>query len=158
MKLDAQSALALHKVNLELCFRLCDMFRHHGLRWSEARNHTLDVCATELEDVTTRMLEADDWNTLGFVASDLGWKALQHQNLFLQHFAQIAVASQADLMRQAQDAIATWQKDCAGALKESADMMTFSAVLQQLLGSAPQWLPAQPPVQARKPARRRDGG
>lgn len=165
MKPDARSALTLHKVNLELCFRLCDMFRHHGLRWSEARNHMLDVCASELEEVSSRMLDNDDWMATGFVSGDLGWKTLQHQSLFLHHFARIAVASHADLLCQAQDAIAAWQKACVGALEARADMPGFRAALQELFDMTRQcWaLPAPtepPPLPAagRKAARPRAGG
>ena len=68
-----RNALALFKASLELQFRLCDLMRRNTLRWNEAQNRMIDGCASEFEASATRLLDAPDWQQVGFVAADLGW-------------------------------------------------------------------------------------
>jgi hypothetical protein len=150
MRLDPQSSLALYKVNLQFYFRLCDLLRENGLRWAAAGRDTFEACATDFEHAATRTLDAGDWKAVGFVAGDLYWKALQQQTQALQRFAETVVANQTGFATALQDAVASWQKEAAAALQESAGAMPISAMLQS-------WLepPAPAPTPAPAPAGRR---
>ncbi|MHB1372345.1 MAG: hypothetical protein ACYC5W_11985 [Thauera sp.] len=151
MTLDPRSTLALFKANLELQFRLCDLLRRNALRWSEAQNRMLDSCASELESVATRMLDAPDWQQLGFVASDLGWKAMQQQNCASLRMAELSIANQSALMQDIQSAYAKWQASCAAALRESAGAMPVSAALEESMQAAMALLAAPGGVRSGKP-------
>lgn len=133
MYLDPQSSLALYKVNLKFYFRLCDLMRENMLRWSEAGNHSLDTCAAELETAATRLLDAGDWRAMGFVASDLFWKALQLQTGAMQHMTETVLGSQSSFASSLQAAISIWQKESAEALKETAGAMPISTALHDYL-------------------------
>lgn len=172
MNLDPQSLLALHKVNLQLHFRLCELMRNNGLRWAGALRDSLEACNTELEHATTRVLDAGDWKTVGFVASDAYWSALQQQTRALQRFAETVVTNQTGLSAALQEAITTWQKEAALALREGAGAMPVSGLLKALIEpvagtaaqpaaarAAPVAAPARPKAAARggKPAAPRVG-
>lgn len=133
MYLDAQSSLTLYKVNLQFYFRVCDLLRENSLRWGEAGNRTLDTCAAELESAATRMLDASDWKSLGFVAGDLYWKALQLQIGSVQHLAETTLGNLTTLAAALQEAISAWQRDSGAALKESTGAMPISTTLQDYL-------------------------
>lgn len=133
MYLDPQTSLALYKVNLKFYFRLCDLARENLLRWSEAGNRSLDTTAAELETGATRMLDAADWRTMGFVASDLFWRSLQLQANAMQHMAETVLSSQGATASAVQEAISAWQKDSAAALKETAGAMPISTSMQDYL-------------------------
>lgn len=156
MYLDAQSSLTQYKVNLQFYFRLCDLLRENGLRWSEAGNRAVDACAAELESASTRMLDARDWNSLGFVASDLGWKALQLQCGAVQQLAETTLNNQSAFSAAVQEAVSSWQKDSAAALKESTGAMPISTTLQDYLQDYLHLLTPQAPGSAsRKSSTRR---
>lgn len=133
MYLDAKSALTLYKVNLQFHFRLCDLLRENALRWSEAGNRAADNYAAELETAATRMLDASDWSTLGFVASDLYWKALQLQTRAVQQLAETTLGNQTALSSATQEAVSAWQKEAAATLKETTGAMPISTTLQDYL-------------------------
>ena len=133
MYLDAQSSLKLYKINLQFCFRLCDLLRESGVHWSEAGNRAVDGCAAELESATTRMLDAGDWNALGFVAGDLFWKALQLQTGAVQQLAETVLGNQTAVASGVQAAVSEWQRESAAALKESTGAMPISTSLQDYM-------------------------
>ena len=133
MYLDAKSSLTLYKVNLQFCFRVCDLMRENALRWGEAGSRSLDSCATELESAATRMLDAEDWNTLGIVSNDLLWKAVEMQTKAVQHLAETTLANQTAFNSAAQEAMSSWQQASSAALKESAGAMPISTTLQDYL-------------------------
>lgn len=149
MKSQAQDGLALFKASLELQFRLCDLMRRNTLRWNEAVNRMIDGCASEFEADATRMLEAPNWQQLGFATTDLGWKALQHRNCALLKLAETAVANQSALQHEMQQAWSRWQQDCAHALREAHGAMPLSTALETLIGTV-----ATPPRLAGPGARR----
>ena len=131
-----RNALALFKANLELQFRLCDLMRRNTLRWNEAQNRMIDGCASEFEASATRLLDAPDWQQVGFVAADLGWKSLQQRNCALLKMAEAVVANQSALQQDMQQAWAQWQHDCTRALKEASGTMPLSATFEELLATA----------------------
>lgn len=133
MYIDAQSTLALYKVNLEFYFHLCDLLRDNTLRWSEAGNRAVDSCTAELETAATRMLDANDWGNLAFVSSDLYWKALQLQTRSVQQLAETTLGNHNAFSAAVQKAVSTWQKDAAGALRETTGAMPISTTLQDYL-------------------------
>lgn len=134
--LDPRHALALFKASLELQFRLCDLMRRNALRWNEAQNRMIDGCASKFEAAAASLLDAPDWRQVGFVATDLGWKALQQRNCALLEMATAVVANQSALQQDLQQAWAQWQHDCTRALKEASGAMPLSTTLENLLATA----------------------
>lgn len=155
MYLDAQSALTLYKVNLQFSFRLCDLLRENALRWNEAGSRAIDACASELENATTRMLDASDWSSLAFVSSDLYWKALQLQTRAAQQLAETTLANHNALSAATQETVSAWQKQAAGALKETTGAMPISTTLQDYLQDYLHLLAPQAGRAQRKTARGR---
>ncbi|WP_068804130.1 hypothetical protein [Thauera phenolivorans] len=168
MNLDPQSLLALHKVNLQFHFRVSELMRDNGLQWAGALRDSLEACNAEIELATTRVLDAGDWKAVGFVAGDAYWSALQHQTRALQRFAETVVATQTGFATALQEAITTWQKEAALALRKGAGAMPLSGLLEALIepvtdaaaqpaaaGAAPAAVartPAPAPARRRKPA------
>lgn len=153
MYLDAQSALTLYKVNLQFTFRLCDLLRENALRWSEAGNHVVDASAAELESAATRMLDAGDWGSLAFISSDLYWKALQLQSQAVQQLAETTLTNQSTFSSASQEAVSSWQKQAAAALKETTGAMPISTTLQDYLQDYLNLLNPQAAGSRRKPPR-----
>lgn len=133
MYLDSQSSLALHKVNLQFFFRICDLARKNALRWSEASNRSLDAGAAEWERAATSMLDAADWSSLAVVSGDLYWKALQLQVQNVQKMAETGLTNQAAFGSALQEAVSNWQQASTAKLKERRGSMPFSATLQDCL-------------------------
>jgi hypothetical protein len=84
----------------------------------------------------SRLLDAPDWQQVGFVAADLGWKSLQQRNCALLKMAEAVVANQSALQQDMQQAWAQWQHDCTRALKEASGAMPLSTTLENLLATA----------------------
>ena len=137
---DPRNALALFKANLELQFRLCDLMRRNTLRWNEAQNRMIDGCASKFEAAAS-LLDAPDWRQVGFIATDLGWKALQQRNCALLEMATAVVANQSALQQDLQQAWAQWQHDCTRALGEASGAMPLGTTFEHLLATV-----ARPPM------------
>lgn len=155
MYLDPQSTLTLFKVNLQLYFRLCDLTRENTLRWSEAGNRALNTCTAELENAATRMLDASDWNSLNGIAGDLYWKALQLQTNVVQQVAETTLGNQSAFGTASQEAVSTWQKEAAAALKETTGAMPISTTLQDYFQDYLHLLTPTQPAGSRKASTRK---
>ena len=79
---------------------------------------------------------APDWQQVGFVAADLGWKSLQQRNCALLKMAEAVVANQSALQQDMQQAWAQWQHDCTRALREASGAMPLSTTFETLLAPA----------------------
>lgn len=155
MYLDPQSTLTLFKVNLQLYFRLCDLARENALRWSEVGNRALNTCTEKLENTATRMLDANDWNSLNGITGDLYWKALQLQTNVLQQVAETTLGNQSSFSSASQKAISTWQKDASAALKETTGAMPISTTLQDYFQGYLHLLTPLDPASSRKTSARK---
>ncbi|NMG14622.1 hypothetical protein [Aromatoleum bremense] len=133
MHFDTRASLALHKTNLGLYLRLCTLLRENSLRWINASTHSIDTCSAEFETVIGRMLAADNWTAMLLAAGEMPWKTAQHQVDAVQHLAETMLGSQAAFMSATQEALSTWQRDAAVALRETTGAMPLSTTLRSLI-------------------------
>lgn len=145
MHFDTRASLALYKTNLELYLRLCALLRENSLRWIDASTHSIGTCSAEFETVIGRMLAADDWTTVTLAAGETPWKAAQHQVNAVQHLAETMIGSQSAFAAAAQEALSTWQREAAAALREATGAMPLSTTLRDLIED---YLPSVAPPQA----------
>jgi len=152
MHFDTRASLALYKTNLELYLRLCALLRENSLRWVDASTHSIDTCSAEFETVIARMLAAGDWTAMMLAAGEMPWKAAQHQVNAVQHLAETMIGSQSAFVTAVQEALSTWQRDAAAALRETTGAMPLSTTLRDLIEDYLPSVPPPPQAAAGKPS------
>ncbi|NBW00409.1 MAG: hypothetical protein EBR85_01610 [Betaproteobacteria bacterium] len=154
MNINQQAALTLSKSNLSLLLTLCELGRSQSAQMINELEAQLESCDTEFHLATKALLQANDWNAACWAVINLPLLVSRLQIHQLQKIFEASVAAQLRVTAVSREAMASWQRETALALQETAGAMPLSTALRGLFGAEATDLKSwtlEPPVGAYLP-------
>lgn len=140
--------LNLFKANAELQLRIAQLMRESGHRWLASAQQTSAAGISETTAELQSLLRAEDWQSLASLPAEAFMRRLEDRMSDAKSASDIAIKNQEAFASGLKQALETWQKAVADALRADASPNLPALPLQDIFK---QWLAVWTPA-AQEPA------